>query len=193
MKKKIEVLSFKHFKDTKFDFNYSLFDYLLEGKSLNKNVGLKKKRQFKDKDEEWEGLKLNKGKKETPIGPNPPPDLPKTFKQHNIEKMGGSDLVMVIQKQLFYSNVNSQASRFSMPFLQLKTHKFLNKTKVRNLKNVKNDIKVCLLEPSMKEIDITFKRWKMKKISTYVMTIEWNSEVENNGLKIDDIIQLWSF
>ena len=80
-----------------------------------------------------------------------------------------------------------------MPFSQLKTHEFLNKTEAENLKDVKKAMKVCLLEPSMKEIEITFKRWNMKKISTYVMNTAWNSVVENNGLKIDDIVQLWSF
>ncbi|XWS75227.1 hypothetical protein CRYUN_Cryun01aG0067600 [Craigia yunnanensis] len=43
--------------------------------SLNKNAGLKKKRQLKEEDEEWEGLKLKRGKKETPVGSNPSPDL----------------------------------------------------------------------------------------------------------------------
>ncbi|XVE92209.1 hypothetical protein REPUB_Repub01dG0077200 [Reevesia pubescens] len=33
----------------------------------------------------------------------------------------------------------------------------------------------------------------MGKSSSYVMTNPWNSVVKNNRLKIDDIVQLWSF
>ena len=199
----MKLLSIKDFKDTKFDSNWNPFDYLLEVARIGQermqkqNAGMKRKYKHKeeDEDEEWEGLKLKRSKKERPVGLNPPvPDLPENFKQHIVEKMGGSNLVLVIQKSLFFSDVNPQASRFAMPFSQLKTHEFLNKTETEDLKDVKKAIKVCLLEPSMKEnCDITFKRWNMSKCSMYVMNGAWNSVVENNGLKIDDIVQLWSF
>ncbi|XP_022775857.1 B3 domain-containing protein At5g24050-like [Durio zibethinus] len=164
--------------------------------SLDKNVGLKNKRKLKEEDdEEWEELKqkLKRSKKEKPVRSIPPPDLPENFKQHIVEKKGGSGWILVIQKPLFYSDVNPQASRFSMPFSQLKTHEFLNKTEAEDLDDEKG-MKVCLLEPSMEEISVTLKKWKYTgKSSSYVMTSTWNSVVKDNRLKIDDIVQLWSF
>ncbi|XVE85303.1 hypothetical protein DITRI_Ditri17bG0081000 [Diplodiscus trichospermus] len=167
-----------------------------KGKSLNKNGGLKRKRKLVQEDEGREGMKLKKrSKKERAVeaGPNPPPDLPENYKQHIVEKMGGSDWVLVIQKQIFFSDVNPAASRFSMPFLHLKTHEFLSKTEVKDLEDNKA-FKVCLLlEPSMKETQLKFKRWNMKTSSNYVLNDGWNSVVRNNGLEINDIVQLWSF
>ncbi|XP_022775646.1 B3 domain-containing protein At2g31420-like [Durio zibethinus] len=166
------------------------------GFKQGKNVGLKRKLKLKeaDVDEESKGLTLKRRKKEKLVCAIPSPDLPESFKQHIVENMGGSDWVLVIQKQVFYSDVNPQASRFSMPFSQLKTHEFLNKTEAEDLEDVNNALEVCLLEPSMKETTVTFKRWKYRgKSSSYVMTRTWNSVVKNNRLKIDDIVQLWSF
>ncbi|XVF02727.1 hypothetical protein REPUB_Repub04eG0199100 [Reevesia pubescens] len=176
------------------------------------NVGLKRKLNLKEEDEEddddvadeeWEGEgkgkalkpKFKRCKKEKPVCfPIPPPDLPHNVKQHVLEKKGGSDLVLVIQKKIFLSDVNPTASRFSMPFSQLKTHDFLNTTEAKALEDKRNAVQVCLLEPSMKETEVTFKRWYYSgKNSSYVLTSTWNSVVENNQLKIGDIVQLWSF
>ncbi|XVE92208.1 hypothetical protein REPUB_Repub01dG0077100 [Reevesia pubescens] len=122
-------------------------------------VGLKRKLQPIEDDEEWEGegegLKLKfkrSNKKLKPVSTIPPPDLPHNFKQHIVETMDGSDWVLVIQKQIFFSYVNPQASRFSIPFSQLKTHEFLSKTEAKVLEDGTKTLKVCLLQPSMKEL-----------------------------------------
>ncbi|XVF85241.1 hypothetical protein PTKIN_Ptkin17bG0102000 [Pterospermum kingtungense] len=172
-------------------------------KSLNNNNGGQKRKgkPKEEEDEEWEGVESKKSKKERRVlvGSNPNnnptvPDLPENFKQRIFEKMGGWGLVLVIQKQIYFSDANPTASRLSMPFSQLETDQFLSKAEAENLKNVNNDIKVRLLEPSMKESDITFKRWNYKKTSSsYVMINGWNSVVKKNGLKADDIVQVWSF
>ena len=54
-------------------------------------------------------------------------------------------------------------------------------------------MKVSLLDPSLKETPLTFKRWRMGKCLTYVLTTMWNLVAKNNQLKIDDVVQLWSF
>ncbi|XVE92148.1 hypothetical protein REPUB_Repub01dG0072200 [Reevesia pubescens] len=239
----MELLSLHDFKPTKFDPNWTPFDYLLEvakvgqqklrnGEEKKKHdlylkyflynaplpptfckeeylgfkqgkttVGLKRKLQPIEDDEEWEGegegLKLKfkrSNKKLKSVSTIPQPDLPHNFKQHIVETMNGSDWVLVIQKQIFFSDVNPQASRFSIPFSQLKTHKFLSETEAKYLEDGTKALKVCLLQPSMKETEVTFKRWKyMGKSSSYVMNNTWNSVVNNNPLKIDDVVQLWSF
>ena len=43
-----------------------------------------------------------------------------------------------------------------------------------------------------------FKIWDMKKprgktCSIYVLSSDWNSVVKGNDLKVNDVIQLWSF
>ncbi|MBA0732422.1 hypothetical protein Gogos_016514 [Gossypium gossypioides] len=83
--------------------------------------------------------------------------------------MGGSNSVLVIQKQLFFSNMNPQASRLLISFLQVESYEFLNEFEVECLKN-KEAIKACLVEPSMEETEISFKWWDMRKNSIYVVT-----------------------
>ncbi|KAL4304439.1 hypothetical protein GQ457_10G026450 [Hibiscus cannabinus] len=157
----------------------------------------KPKRKFKeeDGDEEWEsGLepKLKRSKKQKPPCPIPTPDLPDMFKRHISENMGGSGLGLVIQKVLFFSDVNPTASRLSIPFSQVKTHDFLNTTEADALAN-QTPMEVCLLDPSMEETTVTLNRWLMGKTSLYVMTESWNSVVKSNKLNKGDIVQLWSF
>ncbi|KAK8522369.1 hypothetical protein V6N12_056080 [Hibiscus sabdariffa] len=165
--------------------------------TFNTNAGKKMKREFKeeDGDEEWEsGLKpkLKRSKKQKPPCPIPTPDLPDRFKRHISENMGGSGPVLVIQKALFFSDVNPTASRLSVPFSQVKTHDFLKSTEADALAN-QSPMEVCLLGPSMEKTTMTLNRWEMGKTSLYVMTESWNSVVKSNKLKKGDVVQLWSF
>ncbi|KAH1122399.1 hypothetical protein J1N35_005559 [Gossypium stocksii] len=107
---------------------------------FNNGVGLKRKRTLttleEEDDREWEAPKpkLKRSKKQhKPFCPLPPPDLPLKFKQHILEEMGGTGLVLVIQNTIFYSDVNPTASRFSIPFSQVKTHDFLNEAEAKEL------------------------------------------------------------
>ncbi|GMI87711.1 hypothetical protein HRI_002440400 [Hibiscus trionum] len=165
---------------------------------FNNNAGKKTKPEFKeeDGDGEWESeLKLPKlkiTKKHKPTCPTPTPDLSDRFKQHIFQNMGGSGLVLVIQKALFFSDINPTASRLSIPLSQVKTHEFLKKTEADDLAN-QSPMQVCLLDPSMEKTTMTLNRWEMGKTSLYVMTESWNSVVKNNRLKKGDIVQLWSF
>ena len=187
-------LVFKYFKN-----NALKLDDLMEGevmglkheKRLNKNnAGLKRK--LESKEQEDVGLKLKRSKMNVPVCPNSRPELPENFKEHIVGKMGGSDWLLVIQKILFYSDVNPGASRFSIPFSQIQTHEFLYKKEAEDL-NENKVMEVRLLDPSLKEKTLTFKKWRMGKCSTYVLTKMWNWVAKNNQLKIDDVVQLWSF
>ena len=88
--------------------------------------------------------------------------------------------------------MNPQASGFSIPIAQLQTNGFLTETEFADLGD-KESIQVCLLEPSMNETFLTLSRWNMRMNSSYVLTTQWNSVVQNNKLKGGDIVQLWSF
>ncbi|KAA3468948.1 B3 domain-containing protein [Gossypium australe] len=61
------------------------------------------------------------------------------------------------------------ASRFSIPFSQVKTHDFLNEAEAKELAH-KNPMQVCLLDPSLKQTSITFNKWVMGNTSLYVLT-----------------------
>ncbi|KAK8370549.1 hypothetical protein V6Z12_A01G183900 [Gossypium hirsutum] len=108
--------------------------------------------------------------------------LPPKFKQHILEEMGGTGLVLVIQKTIFYSDVNPTASRFSIPFSQ----------RTKELAH-KNPMQVCLLDPSLQQTSITFNKWVMGNTSLYVLTNTWNCVVKNNQLEKGVMVQLWSF
>ncbi|XP_040960927.1 B3 domain-containing protein At5g38500-like [Gossypium hirsutum] len=134
----MELLRLEDFKDTNVDPKWSAFDYLLEvtrvdqEKSQQRN-SMQKKNKLKRKHQN--------SKNKRPIVSYPPPLLPQSLKQHIVEKLGGSDCVLVIQKKLFFSDVNPQASRFLIPFSQLKSHEFLNESEVKHLKTKKDVIK----------------------------------------------------
>ncbi|KAG4157289.1 hypothetical protein ERO13_D02G053350v2 [Gossypium hirsutum] len=168
---------------------------------FNNSVGLKRKRNLKAVEEEDDGdgdrvapkLKPKRSKKqEKSVCPIPPPDLPPKFRQLIVEEMGGRGLVLVIQKTIFFSDINPTASRFSIPFSQVKTHDFLNEAEAKELDD-KNPMQVLLLDPSMKGTSITLNKWVMGSSSLYVLTNTWNPIVKNNQLKKGDTVQLWSF
>ncbi|TYI43827.1 hypothetical protein ES332_A01G194600v1 [Gossypium tomentosum] len=102
--------------------------------------------------------------------------LPPKFKQHILEEMGGTGLVL----------------SFLHTLLQVKTHDFLNKAEAKELAH-KNPMQVCLLDPSLQQTSITFNKWVMGNTSLYVLTNTWNCVVKNNQLEKGVMVQLWSF
>ncbi|MBA0635519.1 hypothetical protein Godav_022312 [Gossypium davidsonii] len=83
----MELLSFEDFENTRIKPKWTPIDYLLQVVRVE------------------------------PITSYPPkPLLPESLKRHIVENMGGSNCVLVIQKQLFLSDVNPQTSRLFIPF-----------------------------------------------------------------------------
>ncbi|XP_052489771.1 B3 domain-containing protein At3g25182-like [Gossypium raimondii] len=152
---------------------------------FNNSVGLKRKRNLKAVEEEddgdWVAPKLKPKRRRKQDNP-----------QLIVEEMGSRGLVLVIQKTIFFSDINPTASRFSIPFSQVKTHDFLNEAEAKELDD-KNPMQVWLLDPSMKGTNITFNKWVMGSSSLYVLTNTWNPVVKNNQLKKGEMVQLWSF
>ncbi|KAH1073886.1 hypothetical protein J1N35_026214 [Gossypium stocksii] len=124
----------------------------MQEKSFDNNDRLRRKCQFIE-----ENIKNKRS-----IVSYPPSLLSKSLKQHVVEKLGGSNYFLVIQKQLFYIDVKLQASRFFISFLQLKSHEFLNESKAKQLKANKEAIKAHCWN-QMEETEINFNRWDMSK------------------------------
>ncbi|KAK8582922.1 hypothetical protein V6N13_069688 [Hibiscus sabdariffa] len=155
----------------------------------NKKAGVKPKRKLKEDDDDDDGEgeaamkpKPKRNKKQQPLAlalrPMPTPDLPHNFRRHILGNMGGSALM--IQKTLFFSDVNPTASRFFVPFSQVKTHDFLTGTEAQSLAG-KNPMQVRLLEPCMKETTLTFNRPQCA------------GRDKHNKLEEGNVVQLWSF
>jgi hypothetical protein len=68
------------------------------------------------------------------ILPNPPPDLREEF-EHRIKAMGGTQVVMVIQKVLFENDLTPNNGCLSMPFSKI--NKGVLRKSEREILNIK--------------------------------------------------------
>ncbi|KAL6541313.1 hypothetical protein OROHE_011021 [Orobanche hederae] len=118
------------------------------------------------------------------------PVLPETFKNRIVEIRGRLEsLVLVIEKDLFLTDVSTSQARLSVPYRQVK-NKFLSSYEEAELASERG-IPVAVVQPCLKERRMTFKSWK--KNSMYVLINGWNNVCRENGLKARILIQLWSF
>ncbi|OMO60434.1 hypothetical protein CCACVL1_24168 [Corchorus capsularis] len=162
----------------------------------NPNPNYKGKAKMIQEDDQQKPAKRSKKGHPAPVCPNPNsnPSLPEHVKEYIINK-GGSDIALVIQKRLYFTDINPTASRLSIPISQIKTStsSFLTESETVDLeRGIAKD--VSLLEPSMKESVVTFSRWNYSGTnSSYVLKGQWNAVVQHNGLKAYDMVQLWSF
>ncbi|PSS17749.1 B3 domain-containing protein [Actinidia chinensis var. chinensis] len=102
----------------------------------------------------------------TYVPPNPTPDLHANFKER-MQGLNCSDLVLVIQKPLFATDVSKNHYRLSMPLNQIK-NQFLSRNENDALINQNGDgvpvMEVFLIEPScQKETKMNPKIWPMQK------------------------------
>lgn len=132
----------------------------------------------------------------------PHPPLPETF-QAAIMRVAGrmtAPAKLVIQKDLYSTDVNRDNNRFSIPLSQIVSTDFLTAEEKRHLdsydKTGKNreTIEVRLLGP-LPEMETVVKlaRWNMTSSATYVINGAWRDVVANGGLKKKMKVQLWSF
>ncbi|KAL6584012.1 hypothetical protein OROMI_003301 [Orobanche minor] len=118
------------------------------------------------------------------------PMLPEEFKDRIVE-IGGSleSVVLIIEKRLFITDVSSTHCRLSVPHSQVE-NKFLKSHEKYQLK-LGEGIQSSLLQPSLKECEITFTSWNSNK--TYVLLNNWNAVRHDNRLMAGMTIQLWAF
>ncbi|XP_058003626.1 B3 domain-containing protein At2g31420-like [Hevea brasiliensis] len=132
------------------------------------------------------------------IGSETPPDMPDES-WDKIQTKGGTDVKLVIMKQMFATDLNPHHDRFSIPFKQIRDSNFLTEDEKSKLKEQKENIPVTLMEPCGDESKMLLRQWNLKSSSTYVLTTNWKKVLERNHqgssgkFKQNDIVQLWSF
>ncbi|GFZ08303.1 hypothetical protein Acr_20g0001110 [Actinidia rufa] len=98
--------------------------------------------------------------------PNQPSELPQNFQEY-IRNLNGSEAVLVIQKQLYYSDVNKGSGRLSMPLNQVMWTDFLSQGEMELLHNhLEIKAKILSEPPDQEEFmehDICLIMWKMEK------------------------------
>ncbi|XVF71354.1 hypothetical protein PTKIN_Ptkin12aG0030300 [Pterospermum kingtungense] len=124
--------------------------------------------------------------------PQQQPDLPERLKKM-IKDMGGTDVKLIIQKPLYRTDLSMSHGRLSIPINQVQVEFLTPEEKI--LVNDKNSegIKVSVIDPSLKTRRLFFRRWYMRSCSVYALRTEWKSVLRDNDLKVNDVIQVWSF
>lgn len=136
----------------------------------------------------------------------PPPRMPDGVKELMIRQLAGShreisDGILVIQKELTETDVNSHHNRLSIPIMQLKAE-FLTYEE-KELLCKRNGKKVCSMDdvpfitPMMEAEKVSLRRWEMKKERggssvSYVIAKTWNKIRGKNKLRGKMTIQLWA-
>ncbi|KAJ7950569.1 B3 domain-containing protein family [Quillaja saponaria] len=128
------------------------------------------------------------------------PELPVEFR-NKIEELGGSNIKLVIQKELFGTDLNPNNGRFSIPQTQILAE-FLNESEMafldqrqRNNQGRLCGLDVLVLDPRLVEFNLHLKKWKMETTDVYNLTYKWNEILNGNrkNLCLHDVMQLWSF
>ncbi|XP_023550643.1 B3 domain-containing protein At2g31420-like [Cucurbita pepo subsp. pepo] len=123
------------------------------------------------------------------------PDMLAGLRERIVE-MGGSQIELVVQKQLQHTDVSKNHGRLSLPINKLRfdftteeERRFLNEHDNKN----KRGMNVVIIDDVGGESNICLKKWKIGSSDTYCLMTQWNALVEATGLKAGDHIQLWSF
>ncbi|KAJ7942548.1 B3 domain-containing protein family [Quillaja saponaria] len=128
------------------------------------------------------------------------PELPVEFR-NKIEELGGSEIKLVIQKELFGTDLNPNNGRFSIPQTQILTE-FLTESEKAflDLRQRNNQGRLCgldvlVLDPRLVEFNLHLKKWKMERTDVYNLTYKWNEILNGNksNLCLHDVVQLWCF
>nr|XP_011469053.1 PREDICTED: B3 domain-containing protein At2g24670-like [Fragaria vesca subsp. vesca] len=120
----------------------------------------------------------------------PPPDLPEEYKK----MVNGAKAELVIQKQLFTSDVKRNLNRLSLPPKQILCE-FLRRDEIEGLKENDTFMKVPFIDPELEMEEISVSFWKLSSSDekSLVLNSNWNYIVEKNKLVKGDLIQVWSF
>ncbi|KAK1563801.1 hypothetical protein Q3G72_033051 [Acer saccharum] len=121
----------------------------------------------------------------------PDPVIPQDF-QDEIDKLNGTDVMLVGEKEMTVTDMDKHQCRFSIPKGKVRTDAFLRKED-----NPIVGVECSLIQPCLQKIeDMKFKRWNMSTSTfSYTLINKWNSVAHNkeNGLQKGCLVQLWSF
>jgi hypothetical protein len=118
--------------------------------------------------------------------------------EDKIKGMQGSDINLVIEKELTPSDLDNNNNRLTIPSGQVK-YEFLSEEEQVRLKEKEADgrhfkgMEVALIEPGLQESTIFLKKWKVGNTNPYVLSKPWNEVAKRNKLKLRDTIRLLSF
>ncbi|KAF7815842.1 B3 domain-containing protein [Senna tora] len=118
--------------------------------------------------------------------------------KRKIEEMGGCEIKLLIQKQLFPTDLSPKHNRFSIPIKKI-SNEFLREEEKKVLEtrvsgnNKLGGIKVKVVDPCLREYESLLKKWAMTSCSIYNLTHKWNAIVQDNQFQCNDAVQLWSF
>ncbi|KAF3441235.1 hypothetical protein FNV43_RR15148 [Rhamnella rubrinervis] len=115
-----------------------------------------------------------------------------------IQRMGGSQVMLVIEKTLFKSDLDRGLNRFSIPCIQIK-NEFLEEEEKTNLCTKQNDgkhnqgMQVSVIEPCLDVTTLCLKKWDFNSTSSYVLIKNWINVADKNQLMRNMKVHLWSF
>ncbi|KAK2646937.1 hypothetical protein Ddye_022132 [Dipteronia dyeriana] len=164
-----------------------------EDEEIEKKPSVKKQRKADhslEKEKKKRKTTIKKTNLDDQMGLNPRPVIPQHF-QDEIDKLNGTDVMLVGQKAMTSTDMDKHQGRFSIPRGKVRTHAFL-----RQEDNLKEGVKCSLIQPSLEVItDLELKKWTMDKTFSYTLIKKWNSVAcnEKNGLQMGCLVQLWSF
>ncbi|XP_010558862.1 PREDICTED: B3 domain-containing protein At1g05920-like [Tarenaya hassleriana] len=165
------------------------------------------KRPLLESEEEKQSTQLKKRKKydsgSTSKSPVPPREAP-LWLLNVMREMNGYAPKLVIEKNLFKSDINRNLGRLAIPTNHVVEKDFLTATEERmidekcRLKTSDVDVVAVLVDPLHRKWNVVLRRWDMAKdsgncSSIFVFVSTWNSIVDANGFKEGDPIELWSF
>ncbi|CAL5358880.1 unnamed protein product [Camellia sinensis] len=119
-----------------------------------------------------------------------PPELPEKLKQLHKDREV-SETVLVIQKKIYSTDVNTSQGRLSMPLRQIKNMEFLSEEE-KDLLSERGGIAVKLIDLADKNCEVynvTLKQWKLKYTSNYCLVTGWNTFLTKNRLEVDTTVQ----
>ncbi|KAF2315587.1 hypothetical protein GH714_040096 [Hevea brasiliensis] len=180
-------------------------DFKKQRKNNKKMKKSSRKRCFDDDKgkEAGKGGASKKPKKEgidfTKLGFDQAPDLPSDLRRR-MEEMNGTEIELVIMKQLSQTDLSKNHNRISMPlkqiineFLTVEEKEKLNHREGKRLKGI--DVMVVGPSESDDATKMRLKKWDMNTSSSYTLVSGWYSLVKANKelLKENAIAQFWSF
>ncbi|KAI9196419.1 hypothetical protein LWI28_023766 [Acer negundo] len=166
-----------------------------EDEEIEKKPLVKKQRKAghsleKKKKKKKKKTTIKKTNLDDQMGLNPRPVIPQHF-QHEIDKLNGTDVMLVSQKVMTSTDMDKHQGRFSIPRGKVRTHAFL-----REEDNPTEGVQCSLIQPCLQVItDLEIRKWTMNLTFSYTLIKKWNSVAcnEENGLQPGCLVQLWSF
>ncbi|CAI9774893.1 unnamed protein product [Fraxinus pennsylvanica] len=167
---------------------------------------IKSKEKLKSNGRIGEGSSSRSNKKSCiNLREEPAPPLPVQFKNAVLALAQGrtvSEAKLVIQKQLFPTDIAKDQNRFTIPVNQIREEFLSNEEKIYLSKYVSKGRKMAMeamiIEPLLREGTVELRRWDLKKYSgrssmSYVLNKNWGTLCENNKLEVGNVLQLWAF